>query len=77
MKVFVNDVEIEIFCGARARDAVLSYLGGIGRRARKEKIVIRDRWQNVISDDSPMSENRRIYIEISNQPSAISGQPGR
>lgn len=63
MKVFVNDVEIEIFCGARARDAVLSYLSGIGRRARKKKIVIRDGWQNVISDDSPMSENRRIYIE--------------
>lgn len=63
MKVFVNDVEIEIFCGARARDAVLSYLSGIGRRAGKKKMKIEDEWQNTISDDSPMSENRRIYIE--------------
>lgn len=63
MKVFVNNIEIEIFCGARARDAVLSYLGGIGRRAVRKKIKIKDAWQNTISDDSPMTENRRIYIE--------------
>ncbi|AEW20921.1 hypothetical protein TFKS16_1695 [Tannerella forsythia KS16] len=63
MKVFVNDIEVDIFRGGRAKDAILKYYSQSGQRFKKRNLDIRDEWQNTIAEDSPMSENRKIYLK--------------
>ena len=49
MKVFVNDIEVDIFRGGRAKDAILKYYSQSGQRFKKRNLDIRDEWQNTIA----------------------------
>ena len=62
MKVYVNDCDVEIFRGGRAKDAILKYLGQQKMRSCKKLPEIKDEYGNVISEDSPMRENSKIYF---------------
>ena len=62
MKVYVNNCDVEIFFGGRAKDAILKYLGKQNMRPCKKLPEIKDEYGNVISEDSPMRENSKIYF---------------
>lgn len=58
MKVYVNDTPISVHRGCKAADAVRRYCAETGDTAPAE---ITDAYGNVIAEDSPMTEDRRIY----------------
>ena len=69
MKVYVNDEKIEIFRDCRAIDAILSYKRLFEKSLQHGEMIIRDEWQNLIADDSPLEEGQRIYFtETANPP---------
>jgi hypothetical protein len=66
MKVYVNDIQIEIFRGGRAKDAILKYLSKNKMQLCINSIEIRDEWDNVIAEDSPMKTGSKIYFKEQN-----------
>ncbi len=61
MKVYVNDRPVVIFRGCRAKDALMRHFKRIGRCLSLEGISISDEWGNEIADDSPMTDDARIF----------------
>ena len=65
MKVKVNRTEIDIFEGARSRDALLRYL--VRRRLSKSLIdrgPVQDAWGHEIGLDAPLHEGQTIKFKI-------------
>ena len=60
MKVFVNDIEVDIFRGGRAKDAILKYYSQSGKRFKKQNLDIRDEWQNTIE----IAELEKVLISM-------------
>ena len=63
MKVYVNDIEVEIFNGGRAKEAIQKYLSKTNQSSDKSDKVILDQWGNEIADDSPLHDGSRIYFK--------------
>lgn len=63
MKIHINKEQIDIFEGARVRDAVYSYLHQIGHTtAEINNMVFRDRTGHVIAEDAPLTDGAEINI---------------
>lgn len=64
MKVFVNEVEIEIFNGARVIDAVNKFINLFELYEKMKKpIVVRDKWHNIIGLDGSLRDGSKIYLD--------------
>lgn len=64
MKVFVNEVEIEIFNGARVIDAVNKFINLFELYEKMKKpIIVRDKWRNIIELDGSLREGSKIYLD--------------
>lgn len=64
MIIFVNDIEIRVFAGARVIDAVRAYYAEIGRAIPHKTPIAKDRYGNTVAIDGRLSEGNHIYIKI-------------
>lgn len=70
MKVFVNNIEIDVFIGATVNDAVISYFTSIESSLPEPFPLIFDQFGNQIEPDGELTTNSQIFtIESDNAPS--------
>ncbi|MBW6490044.1 MAG: hypothetical protein K0B15_02505 [Lentimicrobium sp.] len=62
MTVFVNNLEIKVFRGARVMNAIKLYYSGIYEEIPKELPVIVDHYGNIIDFDGELLNLQRLYI---------------
>lgn len=70
MKIFVNDIEIDVFTGANAVDAVISYFRSIQSPLPDPLPMIFDQYGNIIEQDGELSPGNQIIIIESENTSA-------
>ena len=63
MKVFVNDVELTIFNGARVIDAAHLFINKFELYEKLKSLVARDQWNNIIGLDGALQEGSKIYLD--------------
>lgn len=63
MKVFVNDVEISIFNGARVIDAAHKFIQQFELFEKLRRLSARDAYGNHISLDGELHEGSKIYLD--------------
>ncbi len=64
MKVYVNDIEVKTYYGAKVKAAVTAFLRKQQLPINLEGIEVRDQWNNVIDMNGAIQSNSRIYIKI-------------
>jgi len=64
MRVFVNDVEVSVFEGARVKDAVNKYSSQLLIKVERGKqgVKVNDIHGNPVMSDGSLSENDHIYV---------------
>ncbi|UCH93426.1 MAG: hypothetical protein JSV88_24570 [Candidatus Aminicenantes bacterium] len=62
MKIFINDTEIEIFSGARVRDALLKYSKKEFQAIIQGKKKVVDKHRNPIDPEGELSDAQQLYI---------------
>lgn len=72
MKIKINDTELEIFSGARVKDALLKYSQPLYEAALQGKPVVTDRWQNILDPDGALSENQHLLVKTSDHTNTSS-----
>ena len=61
MVVQVNQKEVEVFAGARVRDAVLKYAKDVYRSARSGETIITDKNSNPVDLDGELTNGQRLF----------------
>ena len=70
MNVWVNDKKIEIFSGARVRDALRKYSMKEYRAVDEDRKQVTDKRCNRIEPDGELSGGQQLYIK--KQPGGVS-----
>jgi len=68
MKVFVNDIEIDVFTGATAGDAILSYFRSIQAPLPDPAPMIFDQYGNILEQDGELTSDNQIFILETDNP---------
>ena len=68
MKIKIEDTEVEVFSGARVKDALLKYSKPMERAVREGEKVISDRWGNTMAMEGALSENQQLFIQHIKNP---------
>jgi 5'-nucleotidase len=71
MKIIVNDVALELFMGARVRDAVMKYFTESGKKIPRKLPDAKDRYGNIVSPDGELSEGNILFIGRRNKKGAF------
>ena len=64
MKVFVNDIEVKTYYGAKVKSAVMAFLRNQQLPINLEGMEVRDQWNNVIDMNGSIRSNSKIYVKI-------------
>jgi sulfur carrier protein ThiS len=64
MVIKMNDKEVEIFSGARVRDALLKYSKDAYGSARSGEIVVVDKNRNPVDLDGELISGQRLYTSL-------------
>ncbi len=64
MRVFVNDIELKTYYGAKVKSAVLAYLRANHLPLTLDNIEVRDAYGNIVDLTGPMRPQSRIYIKL-------------
>ncbi|HNY52345.1 MAG TPA: hypothetical protein PK727_03895 [Bacteroidales bacterium] len=64
MNVTVNDIQLELYEGARVKDAVFKYYSNQGTVLPKAMPVVVDQSGNIIDKDSRLTEGTVLYISL-------------
>ena len=64
MKVFVNDIEVKTYYGAKVKSAVMAFLRNQQLPINLEGMEVRDQWNNVVDMNGSLRSNSKIYIKI-------------
>ena len=62
MKITVNNTLLELFTGARVKDAIMSYYTHSGRRVPKKLPPVEDRFGNRVAPDGELTEGNILFI---------------
>jgi hypothetical protein len=62
MNIRIDDQELEIFSGARVRDAILKYSAQEYRAVREGKKKVKDKHNNTVALDGELTHNQSLYI---------------
>ncbi len=68
MKVIVNKTEIEIFEGARVKDAVTKYLVQQGQTFNSENFILRDAYGHRIGAYGSLLPDTVLFVENKTSP---------
>ena len=63
MEIFVNNISIAVFEGAKAIDAIISYYRMLHYPVPEQFPLILDNYGNVIEPDGELVSQNRIYIK--------------
>ena len=63
MIVFLNDRQLELFEGARVKDAVLNYSKEEYRSTRAGETIVTDKYENAIDPEGELSDDQRLYLK--------------
>jgi len=61
--VFLNDRQLEIFEGARVKDAVLKYSKEKYRSTRSGETVVTDKYDNTVDPEGELADDQRLYLK--------------
>ncbi len=64
MKVFVNDIEVKTYYGAKVKSAVMAFLRNQQLPINLEGLEVRDQWNNVIDMNGSIRSNSKIYVKL-------------
>lgn len=64
MKVFVNDIEVRTYYGAKVKSAVLAYCRANNKSIQLDDIEVRDAYGNIVDYDGSLRPNSKIYIKF-------------
>jgi hypothetical protein len=62
MKVFVNNIRIEVFAGAKAGDAVHAYFKRLHPNNSGPLPLIFDKYNNLIEPDGALTPDNQLFI---------------
>jgi len=63
MKVTVNNITLDLFNGAKVKDAILSYYAQKKEKCPDPMPVIEDKYGNVVEADGELAEGSKLYIK--------------
>ncbi len=63
MIVFLNDRQVEIFEGARVKDAVLKFAKEKYRSSLSGETIVTDKYDNPVDPDGELSDDQRLYLQ--------------
>lgn len=66
MKIFINDRGLEIFSGARVRDALLKYSKKEYREVAERKKKVTDKRKNPLDLEGELSDAQQLYTAVVN-----------
>ena len=64
MKVYVNDIEVKTYYGAKVKSAVMAFLRNQQLTINLEGMEVRDQWNNVVDMNGSLRSNSKIYVKI-------------
>ncbi|MCF0199798.1 MAG: hypothetical protein HUK16_00215 [Bacteroidales bacterium] len=64
MIVFVNDIELKTYSGAKVKSAVRAYLNAQGLPLDTERLVVKDAYGNRVDMDGALRAKARLYVEV-------------
>lgn len=64
MKVYVNDIEVKTYYGAKVKSAVMAFLRNQQLPINLEGMEVRDQWNNVVDMNGSLRSNSKIYVKI-------------
>ncbi len=64
MKISVNNVPIEIFNGAKVKDAVISYYSQENKRMPNSFPEVKDTYGNIVAEDGELNEGNKLFLKI-------------
>lgn len=64
MKIIINKIEIEIFEGAKAKDAVRMYYAQQGKTLTLENIIVRDAYGHKVGLDGSLLPDTELFVEM-------------
>jgi hypothetical protein len=62
MKVFVNNIRIEVFAGAKAGDAVQAYYRRLNTNISEPFPLIFDKYRNLVEPDGALTPDNQLFI---------------
>ncbi len=64
MLVFVNDIPVKTYYGAKVKSAIMAYFRDHDLSPKTEIKEVRDAYGNLIALDGSIRSNSKIYIKI-------------
>jgi 5'-nucleotidase len=62
MKIKVNDTVIELYNGAKVKDAILKYYSQSGKKIPKKVPPVEDRYGNKVAEDGELTDGNSLFI---------------
>lgn len=63
MIIYINNNKVEVFSGARVKDAVLAYSRKSYTMMLNEKLLAFDRFGNLTDTDGPLIEGQKLTLK--------------
>jgi 5'-nucleotidase/UDP-sugar diphosphatase len=63
MKIIINNITLELFNGARVRDAILGYYAEIGEECPDPMPAVEDKYGNMVESDGELNDGNVIFIK--------------
>lgn len=67
MIVFVNDIPVKTYYGAKVKSAIMAYFRDLERSPKTPILEVRDAYGNLLSLDGSIRSNSRIYLKTSDE----------
>jgi hypothetical protein len=64
MYVYVNDIQVKTYYGAKVKSAIMAYFRDHDLSPKTEIKEVRDAYGNLIALDGSIRSNSKIYIKI-------------
>lgn len=64
MRVFVNDIPVKTYYGAKVKSAIMAYFRDHDISPKTEIKEVRDAYGNLIALDGSIRSNSKIYIKL-------------
>lgn len=64
MNVFVNDIPVKTYYGAKVKSAIMAYFRDHDLSPKTEIKEVRDAYGNLLALDGSIRSNSKIYIKI-------------
>lgn len=64
MKVYVNDIPVKTYYGAKVKSAIMAYFRDHDMSPKTEIKEVRDAYGNLIALDGSIRSNSKIYVKL-------------